>query len=172
MSDILNIGILLLLLPVMMAAISVAPWVPMKKKDLKRVNSLAALQDGDVFYEIGSGDGRVCHYIAKNNPKVHVIGIEMAFPIYILSKIRNAFNPQDNLKLYHANAFKFDISNADVVYTFAMQKSINEKLKNKFLKELKKGAKIVSYVFSMKQWEGDKYTDFQPKSLPIHVYTV
>ena len=44
--------------------------------------------------------------------------------------------------------------NADVVTIFLFQ-NVNDLLKDKFLKELKPGARIVSYVWILKDWNPD-----------------
>jgi tRNA G46 methylase TrmB len=53
--------------------LSLAPWVPTKKTDLERINQIAQLKKGEKFLEIGCGDAKVCHFIAKNNPFVQVV---------------------------------------------------------------------------------------------------
>lgn len=169
-----NLILIIVLTPIAIAAFSLAPWMPMKSGDLARINKLAKLREGEIFYEIGFGDSRVCRYIAIQNPQAHVLGIEMAMPLYLFAKLKNLIFPVKNLTLIYGNALNRDLSKVDVIYTFAMQKSLNSKLKEKFLKELKKNAKIISYVFSMKEWEGEKYTDKSVKKggMPIHVYVV
>ncbi|MFA6089852.1 MAG: hypothetical protein WC755_08395 [Candidatus Woesearchaeota archaeon] len=171
---ILNILLIVLLLPIGIAALSIAPWMPMKSIDLERIHKLANLKKGQFFYEIGFGDSRVCRYIAMKNPYANIVGIEMAWPLYLFSKIKNWIYPISNLTLIYGNAFKINISKADVVYTFAMQKSLNFKLKEKFLKELKKGSKIISYAFYMYEWKGEKSIDKPSKkgSMTINVYRV
>ena len=153
--------------------LSIAPWVPCRKKDLERINRLADLKPGQIFYELGCGDGRVSRYIAKKNPDAKVIGVELSFPVFIFTKLISIFNNSSNLKIKFGDAFKEDLSKVDVVYTFALVKSINGKLKNKFEKELKKGTKVLSYVFSIKDWKGKQSVN-KPgeKSLPIHIYEV
>lgn len=153
--------------------LSIAPWVPCRKKDLERINRLADLKPGQVFCELGCGDGRVSRYIAKKNPESKVIGIELSIPVFIFTKIISIFNNPSNLKIKFGDAFKEDLSKVDVVYTFALVKSINGKLKNKFEKEMKKGAKVLSYVFSIKDWKGKQIVNKpDKKSLSIYIYEV
>ena len=65
------------LLSLAMGAVSFAPWVPIAKSDLKRVLELIEVCDGNVFYDLGSGDGRVMLYLAKKFPQAKFIGIEI-----------------------------------------------------------------------------------------------
>jgi precorrin-6B methylase 2 len=48
-----------------LTALSFAPWVPTKKRDIVRAIKLSGLQSGEVFYDLGCGDGRVVIEAAK-----------------------------------------------------------------------------------------------------------
>lgn len=56
-----------------------------------------------------------------------------------------------NYKLYYKNFFNADLKEADVIFCFLMSKTM-EKLKDKFLNELKSETKIISYAFEIKDW--------------------
>ncbi|MCX6737831.1 MAG: hypothetical protein NTY11_00150 [Candidatus Parcubacteria bacterium] len=162
---------LIFLLSLIFPSFLIAPWVPCKKKDLERINRLAALRPGQVFCELGCGDGRVSRYIAKNNPESQIIGIELSVPIFLWAKLIGLFSGLNNMKIKYGNALKYDISNINVVYTFALIQTINGKLKKKFRKELKKGAKVLSYAFNIKEWKGKTSVDKpDSKALPIFIY--
>lgn len=75
------------------------------------------------------------------------------------------------MKIKFKDAFSEDLTKADVIFTFAQVRSINGRLKEKFKKELKKGAKVLSYVFSINEWDGKQSVDKpDKKSLPIYIY--
>lgn len=154
------------------AGLSIAPWVPARKRDLDRIDRLANLKPGQTFYELGCGDGRVCRHLARNNPQAKIIGIEIFFPIYLWAKLKEIIQGPKNMNIRFGNAHHTDLSHTDVIYTFAHPNTINKKLKIKFEQELKKGAKILSYAFSIDQWNGNTTTD-KPnnKTAPIHIYT-
>ncbi|MFH1547042.1 MAG: class I SAM-dependent methyltransferase, partial [bacterium] len=140
------VGIILIVIfvPMLIAGRSGAPWVPMKKRDIERVNNLANLKSGMKFIELGSGDGRLCHYIARGNPSVQVIGVELSWPVFLLSKVRMLVNPQNNLKIFLGNAHKSDISNKDVIFFYMLPRSMEKWLKMKLIKEMKPGSKAIS----------------------------
>jgi len=57
-------GIIILLvflieLSLFAGAFSISPFSATRKTDLDRINRLAALKPGQLFYDIGSGDGRI-----------------------------------------------------------------------------------------------------------------
>ncbi|MCA9370959.1 MAG: class I SAM-dependent methyltransferase, partial [Candidatus Peregrinibacteria bacterium] len=131
--------IAMLLLPIGLAGLSLAPWVPTSRADFARINTHLKLKNGSVFYELGSGDGRVCRYIAKHNPQANVVGIELALPMYLIAVIQQKISPLKNLSYVHGNALTYNLSDADAIYTYALINTINEKLTPKFLKELTPG---------------------------------
>ena len=145
---------ILILTPLALAGCSLAPWVPTRAKDFERINRHLQLKNGSVFYDLGCGDGRVCRYIAKHNPDAEVIGIEMALPMYLIAVLLQCIFPIRNLAYIYGNALKRDLSDADGIYTYALIDTINNKLKSKFLLELKAGCRIVSYHFAIRDWPG------------------
>jgi SAM-dependent methyltransferase len=153
------------------AWLSLAPWVPSNRSDLKRIHTLSKLKPGQTFLEMGCGNGRVCRYIAKKNPKANVIGIELAFPFYLFTKIQVFFCGPKNLTILWGNALKHDIPNIDVIYVYGLTKTINAKLKTKIENEMKTSGKFISYVFPFKKW---KYKQTihkpSPKEFRIYIY--
>jgi len=74
----------------------------------------------------------------------------MAFPIYLMAKVRQYISPQNNLTIILGSGFKQDFSHFDVIYMFGMPDSIAKKILPKFEKEARTGTRLVSYVFSFK----------------------
>jgi len=163
--------VLIILVPFAIAGTSFAPWVPTNTSDLQRLKKIIKLKKGDRFLEFGCGDARVSHYIAKHNPDIEVLWVEMAFPIYLMAKIRQLFSPQENLTLKLGSGFKQDFSDFDVIYMFGMPDSIAKKILPKFEKEAKKGTRLVSYVFSFKdtKYQTESFEKKWEKS--IHILT-
>ncbi len=145
---IIQLLLLALLLTIAFAAKSLAPWVPAWSKDLKRIARLADMKPDEVFYEVGCGDGRVCDHIQKRFG-VKAIGIELAFPLYLVCLVRKLKNRKLIFKC--RDLFGVDLSKADVLYFFALPNSI-ERLKDKLKKELKPGARVISYTFPLPGW--------------------
>jgi tRNA G46 methylase TrmB len=99
---------LLLVLPLLSfvrGGFSLAPWVPAKKEDLLRIHTMADLSPGQTFYELGCGDARVCHFLAKKNPEATVVGFEITWIMYFIAKMRLFFSPVPNLSVYKRDIF-------------------------------------------------------------------
>jgi len=148
MQYIIAIFILTICLPLAIAGISMAPWVPTRKQDIERLLNILELKKGDNFLEIWCGDARVSKAVASKFNDSIVMGIELAFPMYIAAKIRN-INWPENLRIKLANAFKQDFWKYDVIYVYGMPDKMWAKIIPKFLTEAKQGAKLYSYVFSI-----------------------
>ncbi len=135
------------------AGISFAPWVPTSKKDIKRIIEIAQIKDGQVVYDLGCGIGTVIFAITKQLP-VQAVGIERAWPLFLICSARkNFYSLKGAARFEFGNLFKKDLSGADVIYIFGMPGKVMQKLKPKMEKELKKGTKIISYVFPVEGWK-------------------
>jgi len=169
----MNFFVLLVLLVIVFtfawAGKSLAPWVPCRKKDIKRIFELAKIQPGEKFYELGCGDGRIVVEASKEY-EAEAVGLEIAIPLYIAAKIRQFFNQNKNLKIKYKNLFKEDLSSADVIYVFGMPDKLKNKLRVKLQEELKSGARVISYVFPIAGWEPIKVDKPTPQDLSIYMY--
>lgn len=96
-------------------------------------------------YDLGSGDGRIIITASKKGARS--IGIEIDPLRYLLSRFKIKFSGAKNCKVIYGNFFKTDLRNADVVFMYLARKTISELEREKFLKELGKNARIVTYRF-------------------------
>ena len=146
MSEILFIILFFVFLTVIYAGWSFAPWVPTWKKDIDRAEKLVDLKKGDIFYDLGCGDGRVvCHFSQKFN--CNGKGIEIAIPLYVVAKMRSLF--YKDVTIYFKDLFRTNISDAKMIFIFAASRKMSSKLIKKFQKELKPGTMVMSYVFPL-----------------------
>lgn len=152
------------------AFVSLAPWVPTRSKDFERINELAKLKKGGIFYEIGCGTAAVSSYIAKNNPEAQVIGIELALPIFAYAKVKSLIKGPKNLHICFGDALDRNYADADAVYIFGLPETVNGNLKDKLERELKLGARFISYVFEVKDWKGSRSFCNKPTSKDASIY--
>lgn len=157
------------LLSIAYAGWSLIIWVPTRRIDLPRILTLAKLQKNDLVYELGCGDGRVAVYLAKHSP-AEIIGLELAWPFYLLSKLRQLIVGQKNLSVRCRNLFQTDLSEASVIYIFGIPDKLADKLKPKLEQELKPGAKVISYCFAIAGWQPSVIDQPFPSAAQIFVY--
>jgi hypothetical protein len=152
-----------------LAGFSAAPWVPLWKKDVRRMMEIAQVKPGQIVYDLGAGDGRIL-IIAAKEFKAKATGFEFAVLPYFLGCIKIRLKGlKDQAKLKYRNFFLQDLSQADVICTFLTPQAM-KKLKPKLAKEIKPGAKIVSYAFSIPDWKPTKKDKPNKNTTVIYLY--
>lgn len=124
-----------------------APWWRTNKKTARAICKLAKINSKDTVYDLGCGDGEVLIQSAKLG--ANGVGIEidpLRFATVRLRVILNKF--ESKLIIKRKNFFNEDISKASVIVVYLIPKTL-ERLKKKFLKELKPGVLIVSYKYEI-----------------------
>ena len=124
---------------------SAAPWVPTRRKDIERILKLADIKPGEVFYDLGCGDGRLITEAARHGAVA--VGFDISLMSYLMARSRVALE-RSGAKVIFKNFFRADLSKADIVYLFLTPPAM-PKVKKKLVSELKKGAKVISYAFTI-----------------------
>lgn len=89
-----------------------------KRKEMKELMKELDLKEGEVFVDLGCGDGRVLFEVAKNFKGVKCIGYEIS-PIHImLAKLSRMllFPFSKRVRIIPENFLSGDFDNVDVVY--------------------------------------------------------
>lgn len=146
-----------------------APWVPLWRKDIRRMLRLAEVKPGEIVYDLGAGDARIITIAAKEFG-AKAIGFEIAFLPYILGCIKiRLLGLKGKATLKYANFYSQDLSGADVICTFLSPMAM-EKLKPKFKKEMKPNCRVVSYAFKIPDWPAAKIDKPDEKTAAIYIY--
>ncbi len=166
-STILLLVLLIVIIPTAVAAIIGAPLALTRKRQVKDIIKKAALKPGQIFYELGCGTGRMMIAFSKQ-ANIRVIGFELSPLFYIFSLLNLKIHRVKNYELYLKDFFGANLNKADIVFCFLMPKAL-AKLRSKFEKELKPGAKIISPGFKIKGWH--PYLVIKDsKNLPVYFY--
>jgi len=122
-----------------------APWVPAYKNDVELMLNDAGLKKGELFIELGCGDGRLVFAAVKRGAQA--VGYEINPLLWLIASIKNMrYYPRAKIKL--GNFWTRDISKADVVMSFLIPKFM-KKLESKTASEMKSGSRLVSYIFKL-----------------------
>jgi hypothetical protein len=122
------------------------PFVPIPKRVINKVEQLMQLKEGDVFYDLGSGDGRVVRAIARANPTNACLGVERGLLPLFIARMRQFMRPLSHARFLNGNFFTIPLADATHVYMYLLPKTVQE-LFPRFEKELKPGATIISSDF-------------------------
>lgn len=144
-----------------------APWVPSKKLDVERFVKLAQISEGEIVYDLGCGDGRILQAVVDAGGEAR--GFELSLLPYLIAKIK-LFKKRKKCQIVYGDFWFKNLGDADIVYIFLMPK-IYEKLVIKFKTELKKGTKVVSYVWPLPGMEPIKI-DKAEKYPPLYLYEI
>jgi predicted RNA methylase len=139
------------------------------QKKVKIINRSAEFKPGQIFYDLGCGDGRFL--IAAARLGATAIGFEVSPFAYVKAKL-NIWLNHSSAKVIYQNFYNQDVSNADAVFCFLMD-VVMPKVEKKLLAELKPGAKIACYGFKLPSWQPTQVIDLNPanqRSSNIYLY--
>ncbi|NCO79862.1 hypothetical protein CO116_00310 [Candidatus Falkowbacteria bacterium CG_4_9_14_3_um_filter_38_19] len=131
-----------------------APFISTSGKVIKRIIEELNLAKGSRVYELGCGRAGFLHAACNKFAGIETVGIENDLLVYLISSIQAALT-KHKIKIVKANFFKVDLSQADLIYCY-LNVGTMAKLKDKLLKECKKGAQVVSYMFTLPDVNPDK----------------
>jgi predicted RNA methylase len=124
-----------------------SPWWRTNKRIAKIMCRLAKINKGDVIYDLGSGDGQAL--LTASRLGANGIGVEIDPFRVLISKVVFLLNGKsDKIQIVRKNFFDVDLSKATVIFAYLVPKTL-AKLKPKFLKELKPGTRIVTFVYKI-----------------------
>lgn len=123
-----------------------APYLPTRKAQANLALDMLGLKEGDIFVDLGSGDGALLIEAAKRGYICY--GYELNPLVWLVSKLR-AIKYGNQITIYCRNYWKTTLPKGTTgVYVFLLEKYM-AKLDSKFMSELEKGTKVVSYTFQI-----------------------
>jgi len=136
------------------------PFVRTPQALVDRMLQLADVDQDDVVYDLGSGDGRI-PITAAQLFGARGVGIEIQ-PDLVLEARRNAEQAgvADLVEFRQGDLFEADLSDATVV-TLYLLPDVNDRLRPKLLEELEPGTRVVSHGFDMDGWTPDDVVETQ-----------
>lgn len=133
-----------------------APYVATNYEEISKVLKKAGVKQDTLFYELGSGDGRIVFEAAKLG--AHAIGIEQSWIRVWMSRWRARQLKLRNAHFYHGNIFDRQYFPADVVFIYLLTPAV-VRLEEKLQKELRKSAKVITQTYHFKNWKPSEQID-------------
>jgi predicted RNA methylase len=131
---------------------------------------LAELSAGEIFFDLGAGDGRTVVMAAKEYG-ARAVGVELREDLAkkALSTIYEQ-GLQDRITIVNGDMFNVDLTSADVIFLY-LTTSANEKVKPKLENELRQSTRIISHDYEIVGWKPVKVVNFcenQTLGFPSH----
>lgn len=130
------------------------PYVPTPDNVVDEMLKMAEVDENDVLYDLGSGDGRIPITAAKRFG-TRGKGIDLN-PERVGEAKENAKQAEvsDKIQFLEGNLFDFDLSEATVISLYLFPE-VNMKLRPKLL-SLKPGTRVISHNYDMGDWKPEK----------------
>jgi SAM-dependent methyltransferase len=154
-----------------LGGVSAAPWLPTKKRQREHVAGLLPLEDGDLVYDLGCGDGSVLFELARRQPGIMAVGYEVALLPYVIGIVRKLAGrgAYDNVSIRCRDFFRQDISDADIVFIFLFRDSY-PKVLPKLVRELRDDALVVVEAWPFPGISPERVAKGTDELLPVYFY--
>jgi precorrin-6B methylase 2 len=145
-------------------------FVPTTQWDVERMVKMAELRDGDVVFDLGSGDGRIVMEAVRKHPGVRGRGIEINEKLVIESREKaQAEGIADRVEFLHQNAFDADLSEATVIVMWLFPE-LMRLLRTKILREARPGTRVITRTWDLGSWPPDAV--MKDASSPVYKWVV
>lgn len=137
----------------------IAPFVPSPAQVIQYMLKLADLKPGEVFFDLGAGDGRTVIMAAKSFG-ARSVGVELREDLAkkALSTIHES-GLSDRVTIVNGDMFSVNLTSADVVFLY-LTTSANEKIRPKLEHDLRKGVRVVSHDYEIVGWKPLKVENY------------
>ena len=151
-----------------------APYDPTPQEVVDRMLTLANVRKNDVIYDLGSGDGRLLITAAKKYG-VRGVGFEIEPDLVKLARenVRRA-GVEKLVTIRQQDFLSVDLSPASVV-TLYLSFDGNLAVREQLNRQLKPGARVVSYTFDMGDWPpkiAESYRDAAGETHAIYLWQI
>ncbi len=147
-----------------------APFIPTPQPVVEHMIKAAKLKPGMKVLDPGCGDGRMLLTACRAVPGVKGEGYELFFLPYLLALWRTRKYRQQ-IKILFRNSDHADLTDVDVMFCYMLYGPFKRNAP-KYKRELKKGAKIISYAFKIPGWQESEIIPAVPKKNfgPVFIY--
>ncbi len=133
----------------------VAPFMPTDEAMARALLKLGQVNENDVLYDLGSGDGSIV-VLAASEFGARGVGVELD-PVRLREsrELASLAGVEQRVEFHQQDLFETNVSAATVV-TLYLLPDVHVALKRRLLAQLAPGARILSHSFNLGQWRPDK----------------
>jgi SAM-dependent methyltransferase len=130
------------------------PVVMLPRPALAQVVQALRLGPHEVFYDLGSGTGRVLAVARAKEPDIGCVGVENNTLVWLVARLRLPWS----VRLQRGDIMQQDLSKATRVFVY-LGPGLMDQLEPKFERELPAGARVVSVQFPLPGRKPDQTTE-------------
>ncbi len=138
-------------------------FYPSSKEMIDVILDFADVNKNDIFYDLGSGDGRIL--VGAGKKGIPVVGVERNFFLNWIA--RRKTRKLNNVKIIKGNIFDQDLSKASIIVAYLSRK-VTRELEKKIKRECKKKTKIILVDHPFVGWKPVKTRKIG--LIPIRLY--
>ena len=132
-----------------------APYITTPQWVVERMLAMADVDEDDVVYDLGSGDGRFVITAARQFG-ARGVGIEINPRLLRQARINAQLaGVEDRVTFRQGDLYKADLRDATVV-TVYLDTKLNVRLRPRLLRQLDPGDRVVSHNYGMGAWTPDR----------------
>ena len=102
------------------------PYLPSTNKEIREIDKILGIKNGDNVLDIGSGDGKVILTLSKKYPNANFTGIDRDLILISYSKVISKLLGRKNTTFIHTNALTFDYSRYNKIYMYLIPHFIDK----------------------------------------------
>ncbi|MGI5898125.1 MAG: methyltransferase domain-containing protein [Candidatus Dojkabacteria bacterium] len=143
------ISFLTLFIITVLVNVFLVPVIGTSEKILNEILEIMDLQKSDVFYDLGSGDGRMV-LRAYEEAKCRCIGYDISPISILISRTKRIlkFPRTNDISFELEDIFSVNLSDSTKIYCYLNTESMNI-LKKKLEKYIKDGGYVYSYIYKI-----------------------
>jgi hypothetical protein len=144
------------------------PFVPTYTSDIEFIVKKFNIQPSQVFYDLGSGDGKVCFLVNKLTG-AKCVGFELTLWTHLLAALKlKVKSKKSKVEFRNTNFFKANWQEADFIYGY-LYPPLMGRVEEKFLKESKSGSIAIIRDFPFPNLKPQEVIK-RPKEHEIYIY--
>lgn len=131
-----------------------APYVPSSKEKVATMIALAQIHADERIVDLGSGGGALVFAAAKKG--AYATGVEFNPFLVLFSRARARWHGLSHVVSIEQKNFRdYSLAHTDVVFLYLWPSTVAA-LREKLLRELRPGSRIVSHAFPIQGWRAEK----------------
>ena len=146
------------------------PFVPTDAGDIKFIVENLGISSKDIFYDLGSGDGKVCFLVSRLTG-AKCVGFELTWWTHLFARLKSIVNGQKlGVQFKNQNFFKASWSGANFIYAY-LYPPLMGRVKEKFLSDCKPGSVAIVRDFPFPGLKPNEVYNL-PKKHEIYIYRI